>query len=65
MPSGKSARRKMYGPLFELSENIENEADENANNDAQSQGKVESEVFPLDENVAWKFSVKRYFLETE
>ncbi len=52
-------------PLFELSDNIENETDENTNNDAQPQGKVECEVIPLDENIAWKYSMKRQFLKTE
>jgi hypothetical protein len=51
--------------LSELSDKIENQADENTENDAQSQGKVKCEVFPFDEDVTGKLSGKMIFLETE
>jgi hypothetical protein len=34
--------------LFELSQNIENEADKNTNNNAQPQGKIKCKVLPFD-----------------
>jgi hypothetical protein len=51
--------------LSEFPDKIENQADDNTENDAQSQGKVECEVFPLDEDVTGKLSGKRIFLKTE
>jgi len=66
MSSGKKSSFWRDGPLLsEFTNNIENEANKDAENDAQSQGQVECKVFPFDEDIAGKLSRKRKSLETE